>query len=71
MSMDVDDKFELCNFVDSVEIFFSPVNFWMKILSWLFPDSIQVVSRQIGSVVAVINTIDIDHWEYIEMEIPL
>jgi hypothetical protein len=69
--MDVDDKFELCNLVDSVEIFFSPVNFWMKILSRLFPDSIQVVSRQIRSVVAVINTISIDHREYIEMEIPL
>jgi hypothetical protein len=37
----------------------------------LFPDSIQVVSRQIRSVVAVINTISIDHREYIEMEIPL
>ncbi len=49
--------------------FFEVVDFGVKVFGWIFPFFVKVVSTDIGAVVAVNDTIRVDHGYNLEDEV--
>lgn len=59
--MEINNKFYFSDSIQIIKIFFYRVNFWMKVSSWEFPYSIEVISWKIGPIISIKHTIYIDH----------
>lgn len=65
--VDVDYQSDWVGFVESMQVFLERVYLAMVVLPRLSPYSIEIVSREVGSVVAAEDTVNVDHWHHVEM----
>lgn len=61
MSMKINNKLDLSHSISCIQIFFNRINLRMKILSWLLPYSVQIITWKISSIISIKYTININH----------
>jgi len=67
MTMDVDNQWYWVQFVQRKEELFDKVYLTVIILSRLPPNSIQIVAWKISTIVSIVYTICIHHWDHIKL----
>jgi hypothetical protein len=69
MSMEVAIQVNIALFEEIRDEFFEVVDFRVKVFGWIFPFFVKVVATDIGAVVAVNDTIRVDHGYNLEDEV--